>query len=120
MFKISKEWFFKELPSPIKFSLMFIQGDLIILLPLLILILLTGFWSLKFMTLLIGVYIAIRFLGEMIYWFSHQFNERVYRPYDFGFKNLDNHAIYILYQTFSVAGVVLGVGIIFYVLLYMR
>lgn len=63
---------------------------------------------------------TIRFLGEMIYWFSHQFNIRKYRPYDFGFTNLDNHAIYILYQTFSVAGVVLGVGIIFFVLLYLK
>lgn len=34
-----------------------------------------------------------------MYWFLQQFGDRTYRPYDWGFKNLDNHAIYIFYQT---------------------
>ena len=62
---------------------------------------------------MIGVYLTVRSSGEMIYWFSHQFYERKYRPYDFGFKRLDNHAIYIIYQTAAVVGVVAGIGVIF-------
>jgi hypothetical protein len=73
---------------------------------------------LKFMVIMVGVYIAVRSLGEMIYWFSHQFYERKYRPFDFGFKNLDNHAIYIIYQTFAIVGMVIGIGIIIYEVLY--
>lgn len=71
------------------------------------------------MLIMFGVYIAVRSLGEMIYWFSHQFHERKYRPYDFGFKNLDNHAIYILYQTLSIVGVVFGMGVVIYFLVFL-
>ncbi len=70
------------------------------------------------MVVMIGAYIAVRHLGEMMYWFAHQFNERKYRPYDFGLKNLDNHAIYIIYQTISIFGVMVGVGVMFYVLFF--
>lgn len=71
------------------------------------------------MLLLLGVYISIRNLGEMIYWFSHQFYQRKYRPYDFGFKKLDNHAVYILYQTLAISGVVFGIGVILFSILYL-
>ena len=70
------------------------------------------------MLLMLGTYVALRYLGEMIYWFSHQFTDRTYRPHDFGFRNLDNHAIYILYQTFAIVGTTIGIGIIFYALLF--
>lgn len=112
LFHINNKWFFTELPPVFKIFLFFIRGDLIVLLPLFVIILLFGFFSVKFMFIMLGIYISIRYLGEMIYWFSHQFNERKYRPYDFGFRNLDNHAVYILYQTFSTVGVVIGLGII--------
>lgn len=115
---IDNKWFFSELPFPLKFLSFFIRGDLIILFPLVILILNLGFLSIRFMVVMIGVYITVRNLGEMIYWFSHQFHERSYRPYDFGFKNLDNHAIYILYQTLSIVGVVLGMGVVIYFLVF--
>lgn len=115
---LDNKWFFTELPFPLKILSFFIKGDLIILLPLLISILLLGFLNLRFMLVMLGVYITVRNLGEMIYWFSHQFHERKYRPYDFGFKNLDNHAIYILYQTLSIAGVVFGAGLTIYFFFY--
>lgn len=117
---IDNKWFFTELPPFFKLFFFFIRGDLLVLFPLTIILLLLGIFSIKFMFLMIGVYIAVRQLGEMIYWFSHQFNVRKYRPYDFGFKNLDNHAIYILYQTTSIVGVVMGVGIVFFSLLYLK
>jgi hypothetical protein len=98
---INTSWFFSDLHPFIKFFLMFIKGDMIVLLPFLIIILLLGFFSMKFMVIMLGIYIAVRYFGELIYWLFQQFNERKFRPYDFGFKNLDNHAIYILYQNIS-------------------
>ncbi len=118
-FEIDNKWFFKELPPAFKLFLFFVRGDLIVLLPFLVIILIVGLFSIRFMFILLGLYISVRYLGEMMYWFSHQFTERTYRPYDFGFKNLDNHAIYILYQTFAIVGTVLGVSLIFWALLYL-
>jgi hypothetical protein len=117
---IDNKWFFTELPAGFKAFFIFIRGDLIVLLPLLVLILLLAFFSIKFMVLMIGVYIAVRQAGEMIYWFSHQFYERKYRPYDYGFKKLDNHAIYILYQTLAVFWTVFGIGMIFFAVMYLK
>ncbi len=117
---IDNKWFFTELPLGLKPLLVFIRGDMIVLLPLTVSILLTIFISLRFMVMMIGVYVAVRYLGEMIYWFAHQFTERRYRPPDFGFKNLDNHAMYIVYQTHAVAGVVVGCAIFLYAFLYMK
>lgn len=91
-----------------KISLIYIRGDLFVLLPLLLLICVIGFFSLKWMLVTIGIYIVVRQLGELIYWIFQQFGHRKYRPYDFGFKNLDNNAVYILYQTFSIVGIVGG------------
>ena len=118
--KIDNKWFFTELHPVFKLLSFFIKGDLIVLLPLLILILSIGLFSIRFMLIMLGVYIAVRNLGEMIYLFSHQFNTRKYRPYDFGFKNLDNHAIYIIFQTLAIAGVVFGVSIIFWTIFYVK
>lgn len=117
IFEIDNKWFFKELPPAFKLFLFFVRGDLIVLLPFLVIILILGIFSIKFMLIVLGLYISVRYLGEMVYWFSHQFNERSYRPYDFGFKKLDNHAIYILYQTFATVGTVLGISLIFLTLL---
>lgn len=114
---IDNKWFFKELPPPFKVFLFFVRGDLIVLLPFLVVIGIVGIFSIKFMLIMLGLYISIRYLGEMIYWFSHQFTERTYRPYDFGFRNLDNHAIYILYQTFAIVGTVMGTSIVIFSLM---
>ena len=118
IFNIDNKWFFTELHPIFKILLIFIRGDLIILLPLLALILFTGIFSIRIMFILLGVYISVRYLGEMIYWIMQQFFGRSYRPYDFGFRKLDNNAIYILYQTFAIVGTVVGISIIFLSLLY--
>lgn len=116
--EIDNRWFFTELPWPLKIFSFFIKGDLLLLFPLLIVILTLGLFNIRFMLVMVGVYITVRSLGEMIYWFSHQFYERKYRPHDYGFKKLDNHAIYILYQTFSIWGVVTGVGLVLFCLFF--
>jgi hypothetical protein len=118
IFEIDNRWFFKELPPFFKILLFFVRGDLLVLLPFLVVIGIVGIFSIKFMLIMFGLYVSIRYLGEMIYWFSHQFTERTYRPYDFGFKKLDNHAIYILYQTFAIVGTVIGISLIFWTMLY--
>lgn len=110
--------FYCELPAWCKACSFFIRGDLIVLLPFLILILLIGFFSIRFMLIVLGVYIAVRELGEMIYWLLQQFGDKKYRPYDWGFKNLDNNAIYILYQTFALAGTVVGIATSLFAVLY--
>lgn len=117
---IDNKWFFTELHPLFKIPAFFIKGDLLVLLPLLSAVFLTGFISIKFMLVVLGIYIAVRYLGEMIYWFSHQFNARTYRPDDMGFKKLDNHAIYIIYQTLAIFGTVLGLSIVTYSLLYVK
>lgn len=118
---IDNKWFFTELPVLLKLLLFFVKGDLIVLLPLSIAIALLGFISIRFMLSMVGIYIAVRYFGEMIYWFSHQFTaDKRYRPTDFGFKKLDNHAIYILYQTYSIGGVVAGIGLAIYSLVFMK
>jgi hypothetical protein len=111
LFEINNTWFFTELPNWAKVFLVFVRGDVLVLLPLLVLVLLTALISIKFMAIMIGLYISVRYFGEMIYWFHQQFFERKYRPYDFGFKKLDNHAIYIIYQTISITGIVVGLGV---------
>ncbi len=116
--KITNQWFFTETDPYLKLLLIFVKGDMIFLLPLVLLITLSYLVSLKLGLLLTGSYISVRFLGEIMYWMGQQFSERKYRPHDFGFKNLDNHAAYILYQTFATCGVLVGLAIIFGTLLY--
>jgi hypothetical protein len=117
--KVDTKWFFTELPQWCKECTLYVRGDLLVLLPLLAIILSTYFISLKFMVVMIGAYIAVRYLGEMVYWLLQQFGERKYRPGDFGFKHLDNHAIYIIYQTIATAWVMVGIGVALYALLYL-
>ena len=113
---IDNKWFYSDNHTLIKLLSIFVKGDFLVLVPLLFLIILTSLISMRFMFILLGTYIAVRYLGEMIYWLLQQFGEKKYRPYDFGFKNLDNNAVYILYQTLSIAGIMLGVSLLVYFL----
>lgn len=54
---------------------------------------------------------GLRYLVEIFYWLGQQFGAKTYRPEDFGLKQLDNNAIYIIYQLISMAMVVIS-GII--------
>lgn len=116
--KITNQWFFSETNPLLKSLLIFVKGDIIFLLPLVLLIGLSYLLSVKIGSFFTGAYISVRFFGEIIYWINQQFGDRKYRPNDFGLKNLDNHAVYILYQTFAICGVVVGLGHIYYSLIY--
>ncbi|CAN5188060.1 hypothetical protein BH09PAT2_BH09PAT2_08980 [soil metagenome] len=116
---IDNSSFYCEVHPLAKAGSFFIRGDLIVLLPFLVLILCIGLFSIRFMLIVFGVYVAIRELGELIFWLLQQFGHKNYRPHDFGFKQIDNNAIYILYQTFAISGVVVGISITLFAILYL-
>ena len=107
-FKITNPWFYTEMPWWGKIFLIYIRGDLFMLLPALFLIVIISCFSIKWGVLTFGILISVRQFGELIYWLLQQFGDKKYRPFDFGFKYLDNNAIYILYQTYAIVGVVVG------------
>lgn len=116
---ISNNWFYSSPHPLLRILTIYVKGDMLIIIPGLIMIGILGFFSLKFMFLIYGIFFSLRGFGEMIYWFSHQFWMKQYRPDDFGFKKLSNDAIYILYQLISTLTTVLGVGFVFWVILYL-
>ncbi len=109
---ITNNWFYTEMPWWVKLFLIYVRGDLIALLPVVLGIIIVGFFSMKWMFISMGIYIAVRQAGEMVFWMLQQFSNRRYRPYDFGMKSLDNNAIYILYQTLAIVWVFVGVLIV--------
>ena len=121
---IDDAWFFRGTSAFHRnTSLSFINGDLLILLPLFLAILSLGIFSVKLMLLALGSFISVRYLGEMIYWIVEQkkpAKDKTSRPYDFDLKELNNHAIYIIYQTIATAWITFGVAIVFYTLLYIK
>jgi hypothetical protein len=116
--QINNKWFFETPAAFMKYLLVYVNGDSIVLVPFFILVLLFGFFSIDFMLVLIGLFVAIRCLGEMVYWMLQQFGARTYRPNDFGLTQLDNHAIYIVYQTINLVGAVLGAGLVILILAF--
>ncbi|QQS43563.1 hypothetical protein IPM65_05430 [Candidatus Roizmanbacteria bacterium] len=106
--KINNKWFYTEMPWWGKILLIYVRGDLFMIFPLLLVILIIGLFSFRYALLSFGLLIVVRQSGELVYWLLQQFGDRKYRPSDFGFSNLDNSAIYILYQTFAIVGIVTG------------
>jgi len=121
---IDDKWFFSGAgPIHRNTSFSFIKGDLLILFPLFLAILLLVIFSIKLMLVVFGSYISVRYLGEMIYWIVEQkkpAKDKTHRPYDFGLTNVNNHGIYILYQMIATAWIVFGSTIIFFALLYIK
>jgi hypothetical protein len=117
---IKNDWFFKETHPILKACTIFICGDMFFVLPLFVLMAIALFFSVKFGLLLVGAYIMLRYFGEMIYWLLQQFSDRKYRPNDFGFKKLDNNAIYILYQTHALFGMMAGIALFIATLLFLH
>jgi len=112
MLRVDNQWFYTEMPWWGKIFLVYVNGDLFTLLPLLVLIGCISFFSFKWMLIVFGIYITVRQSGELLYWLLQQFGQKKYRPYDFGFKYLDNNAIYILYQTFAIIEIVGGISLL--------
>lgn len=118
---VSTTWFFSAVPWYVRCTtLIFIKGDAIFIAPIIVgLLLLLVFTPLQFAVMMIGFYLLFRYLGEMIYWLLQQFSPRTYCPPRLGFEKLDNHALYIVYQTFALLGMMVGVGLVCFSLLYL-
>lgn len=112
-FSAHSRWFFSDPGVPLRLLLIFIKGDMLVLLPLCAALIFLTVWSLPFGLFMIGAYVAARFSGEMIYWIHQQFGDRSYRPWDVGLHDLDNHAIYIVYQLIALVGVLAGVALMY-------
>lgn len=115
---LTNKWFFDEPGTFLRYLLVFVKGDSLVILPFLVIVLLFGFVSIDFMLLLIGLYIAFRGLGEMMFWMLQQFGARSYRPNDFGLKQLDNNAIYIVYQLLGMIGAIFGTALVLMILFF--
>jgi|SRR3989344_4970433 len=112
------QWFFSDVPKWVKFFQIYIKGDSLVVLPLLIILVLLGFIDARLMIIVFAVFFSLRQMGEMIYWIHRQFYNTGYRPYDFGFKNLSNKAIYVIYQLLSLSGATIGISLLIYVSLF--
>ena len=112
---IKDDWFYSNPWWWARPFLVYVKGDAIVLIPLSIAILLTSLYSIKLAISAYLIYLSFRGLGEMIYWLLQQFGKKTYRPDDFGFKNLSNDAIYIIYQTLALANIVIGISLLLFI-----
>jgi len=115
---ITNQWFFSNPNSFLRYILVYIKGDAIVLVPFVIIVFLFGFVSIDFMLVLVGLFIAFRGIGEMMYWILQQFSARTYRPNDFGFTQLDNNAIYVLYQLLGMMSAIFGSALLIMILFF--
>lgn len=119
MRRISSTWFYSN-PHPLfRLLTIYIKGDMLVILPIIIVIGLLGFISVRFMMLMLGTFYAIRGIGEMVYWLFQQFSATDYRPYDFGLRKIDNNAVYIVYQLANLGITLLGIGVFLWAWIYM-
>ncbi|MBP9798123.1 hypothetical protein KBC70_03165 [Candidatus Woesebacteria bacterium] len=109
-------WFYSNPHPLLRLLTVYVKGDMLLLIPVVLCIGLIGLWSIEYMLLMFAIIFTVRGFGEMIYWICQQFGPKTYRPYDWGFKKLGNDAIYILYQLFSLACTVAGLGVTVYIL----
>lgn len=67
-------------------------------------------------TVLVLLFFILRWFYEVFYWFFQQFHTDNSRPNDFGFKNLPNQNIYIIYQVINLCQATLGIFALFLLL----
>lgn len=115
---LTNKWFYTNTDQLLRIFHIYVKGDSLVLLPLWAFILITGFFSWKFMLLEIGFFLFLRGLGEMIYWLLQQFGKKTYRP-ETKYNELNNDAIYILYQLSGLRNAFFGLVLIALVLIYL-
>lgn len=110
---LEDNWFYAHPPFCLKaFFLSYVRGDLLILVPFVVLLFPLVFFSWRLAVLFFLLFFSLRHLGEMIYWLLKQMGDKEYRPPDAGFKKLGNEAIYILYQLISLVKTVIYLGLL--------
>ncbi|KXK09175.1 MAG: hypothetical protein UZ21_OP11001000233 [Microgenomates bacterium OLB22] len=107
---LTRHWFFRDAGPILKIFQVYILGDSLVIIPLLLVIGILGFFDWYMMLITYLLFFTLRQFGEMFYWILHQFSNKTYRPYDFGLKLLDNQAIYVLYQLLALAGATIAGG----------
>lgn len=112
------EWFFSKPNILLRQLHIYVEGDSFVIIPIWVFIILTGFFSWRFMLLEIGIFLFLRGFGEMIYWLLQQFGNHKYRP-STNQKKLSNNAVYILYQLSGLRNAFLGLVLIAFILLYL-
>lgn len=113
---LTNSWFFKNVHPAVKVGQVFIRGDLLVVVPFLLVILVLSFVDWYSALLLFGVFYTIRFAGEIVYWLFQQFHTTGYRPYDFGLEKLSNNAIYIIYQLLAIVNTSIWLSFVLYLL----
>jgi len=106
---VDDAWFYSNPHPLLRLLTVYVKGDMIILIPFVVLIGCVGFFSFKVMCLMYAVFYSLRSIGEMQYWISQQFGPKTYRPDDVAFKKVSNDAIYILYQLIALITATVGV-----------
>jgi len=115
---LTDKWFYSEPGKLLRLLHIYVKGDALTLLPIWIFILITGFFSWRFMLLEIGIFWFLRGFGELIYWLLQQFGAKTYRP-ETKHEKLSNNAVYILYQLSGFRNAFLGLSLIAFVLIYL-
>lgn len=72
--------------------------------------------DLKLTLVLVLLFFILRWFYEVFYWFFQQFHTDNTRPNDFGFKNLPNQNIYIIYQVINLCQATLGIFLLYLVI----
>lgn len=107
--KITNDWFYSDTKLLSKALLIYVKGDGIVFVPFYVFLAVFYLFN-QYLAIKIFIsFFTVRALGEMIYWLFQQFGDKSYRPYDFGLKDLNNNAIYILYQI--IGCVLCGIGL---------
>lgn len=120
MFKpkdLTDNWFFSKPNILLRILHIYVKGDAVVILPLCLIMIITGIFSWQFMLIEIGIFLTLRGIGEMFYWILEQFGNQTYRP-ETPFKGLSNNAVYILYQLSGMITAFIGGGLVIFTILY--
>jgi len=99
---IDNTWFFSRPPFWMRLFSIYVKGDSLVIVPMWMMLFISLFFKASYGVVGIVIFLFLRSFIEMIYWIFQQFSSRQYRPSDFDFPNLDNHAIYIIFQLINL------------------
>lgn len=109
--------FYKNLPHFFHYLGIYVVGDLVVLLPFILIFfpLVYFFRGLEDVGITWCIYMGIRHFFEIIYWLLQQFGDKSYRPAS-PFKNLKNNDIYIIHQLLNTVYAVVYFSLLVFLL----
>ncbi len=110
--------FYKNLPHFFHYLGIYVVGDLIVLLPFIVVFfpLVYLFRGLEGLVISWCLYMGIRHMFEVVYWLLQQFGDKSYRPAT-PFKQLKNNDVYILHQLLNTVYAVIYLSILIFILI---